>query len=65
MGCVVNECEFGPREIRILSCARARDGTVRVYDARCGDSRAVASFRAPAGERDVCRRLWVEERRGR
>ena len=29
-------------------------GTVRVYDARCGDSRAVASFRAPAGERDVC-----------
>lgn len=54
VGCVVNECEFGPREDPYSLVCACGDGTVRVYDARCGDSRAVASFRAPAGERDVC-----------
>lgn len=53
LGCVVNECEFGPRDDPFSIVCACGDGTVRVYDARSRDSRAVASFRAPAGERDV------------
>ena len=49
VGCVVNECEFGPREDPYSLVCACGDGTVRVYDARCGDSRAVASLSRAGG----------------
>ena len=51
VGCVVNECEFGPREDPYSLVCACGDGTVRVYDARCGDSRAAASFARARGGR--------------